>query len=203
MTFADRRLARVALSLALMLGALIILPTLFPRSASGQAGSRSAAQTGATAADAGQSVAVERSESDGLKVFALRLRPGQDLRKELERFTKERGLRAGFIITTVGSLQRASLRLADKSEATSFDGKFEIVSLVGTLAQDGVHLHISISDGTGRTVGGHIVEGCQIYTTAEIVIGEASGMVFSRETDKETGYKELTIRQQRRLRKRR
>ncbi|MFL6286753.1 MAG: PPC domain-containing DNA-binding protein [Pyrinomonadaceae bacterium] len=203
MTFADRRLARVALSLALMLGALIILPTLFPHSAFGQAGSRSAAQTGATAADAGQSVAVERGESDGLKVFALRLRPGQDLRKELERFTKERGLRAGFIITTVGSLQKASLRLADKSEATSFDGKFEIVSLVGTLARDGVHLHISISDGTGRTVGGHLVEGCQIYTTAEIVIGEVSGMVFSRETDKATGYKELTIRQQRRLRKRR
>jgi predicted DNA-binding protein with PD1-like motif len=195
MTFADRSLARVVSSLALMLGALIILPTLFPRIAFGQAG--------APAADEGQSLAVEQGESDGLKVFALRLRPGQDLRKELERFTKERGLRAGFIITTVGSLQKASLRLADKSEATSFDGKFEIVSLVGTLAQDGVHLHISISDGTGRTLGGHLVEGCQIYTTAEIVIGEASGMVFSRETDKVTGYKELTIHQHRRPRKRR
>jgi predicted DNA-binding protein with PD1-like motif len=203
MTFADRGLARVATSLWLMLGALIILPTLLPCGAFGQTGTKSAAQADAPAADAGQSLAFERGESDGIKVYALRLRPGQDLRKELERFTKERGLRAGFIITTVGSLQRAGLRLADKSEATSFEGKFEIVSLVGTLAQDGVHLHISISDGTGRTIGGHLVEGCQIYTTAEIVIGEASGMVFSRETDKATGYKELTIRQQRRPRKRR
>ena len=203
MTFADRGLARVATSLWLMLGALIILPTLLPCSAFGETGTKSAAQADAPAADAGQSLAFERGESDGIKVYALRLRPGQDLRKELERFTKERDLRAGFIITTVGSLQKASLRLADKSEATSFEGKFEIVSLVGTLAQDGVHLHISISDGTGRTIGGHLVEGCQIYTTAEIVIGEASGMVFSRETDKATGYKELTIRQQRRPRKRR
>jgi predicted DNA-binding protein with PD1-like motif len=180
-----------------MLFGVLTLATILPAlRVSGQAGVKSAA------VGEGRAVAVEQGESDGMKVFALRLRPGQDLRKELERFTKERDLRAGFIITTVGSLQKASLRLADKSEATSFDGKFEIVSLVGTLGRDGVHLHISISDGTGRTVGGHLVEGCEIYTTAEIVIGEASGMVFSRETDKATGYKELTIRQRRRPRKR-
>jgi predicted DNA-binding protein with PD1-like motif len=142
----------------------------------------------------GRGVAVEQGESDGMRVFALRLRPGQDLRKEIERFTRERGVRAGFVITTVGSLRKAVLRLADKSDSTSFEGKFEIVSLVGTLGQDGVHLHTSISDGTGRTIGGHLVEGCEIYTTAEIVIGEAAGMAFGRETDSLTGYKELTIR---------
>jgi predicted DNA-binding protein with PD1-like motif len=197
MTFVDKRSARAASVFVMLFGALTLATILPTRRAYGQAGVKSAA------GGEGQAVAVEQGESDGLKVFALRLRPGQDLRKELERFTKERGLSAGFIITTVGSLQKASLRLADKSEATSFDGKFEIVSLVGTLGRDGVHLHISISDGTGRTIGGHLVEGCEIYTTAEIVIGEASGMVFSRETDKATGYKELTIRQRRRPRKRR
>lgn len=196
MTFVDKSFARAASVLIILFGALTLATILPARRVSGQAVVKSAA------GGEGQTVAVEQGESDGMKVFALRLCPGQDLRKELERFTKERGLSAGFIITTVGSLQKASLRLADKSEATSFDGKFEIVSLVGTLAQDGVHLHISISDGTGRTVGGHLVEGCEIYTTAEIVIGEASGMLFSRETDKATGYKELTIRQHRRPRKR-
>ncbi len=107
---------------------------------------------------------------------------------------KEKHLRAGFIITTVGSLRQAAIRLADQSSATQFDGKFEIVSLVGTLGQDGVHLHISISDNTGKTIGGHLVEGCVIYTTAEIVIGETRGLVFSREKDAETGYQELRIR---------
>ena len=157
---------------------------------------KESAQTGAqTAAPAEKpSVTVERGESDAARVYALRLRPGQDLRKELERFAKERGIRAGYIITTVGSLRKAALRLADKSDSTGFEGKFEIVSLVGTLGQDGVHLHASISDGAGRTIGGHLVEGCEIYTTAEIVIGEATGVEFGRETDKQTGYKELTIR---------
>lgn len=152
------------------------------------------ADTNSTAHAEQQSVAVEQGESEAMRVYALRLRPGQDLRKEIERFTRERGIRAGFIITTVGSLRKAALRLADKSDSTSFEGKFEIVSLVGTLGQDGVHLHASISDGTGRTIGGHLVEGCEIYTTAEIVIGDGTGLVFSRETDKLTGYKELTIR---------
>lgn len=133
-----------------------------------------------------------------MKVFALRLRPGQDLRQQIEAFAKEKHIRAGFIITTVGSLRQAAIRLADQSSPMQFHGKFEIVSLVGTLGHDGVHLHISISDSNGKTIGGHLVEGCLIYTTAEIVIGEARGLVFSREQDSETGYQELWIRKAKR-----
>ena len=124
----------------------------------------------------------------------MRLRPGQDLRKQLELFVKEKRIHAGFVITAVGSLRQASIRLADQPSATNFNGKFEIVSLVGTLGQDGVHLHISISDSTGKTLGGHLVDGCLIYTTAEIVMGDAEGLKFSREQDAETGYRELRIR---------
>lgn len=193
MRFAFNVLGRAAVSLALPLLTLVILPAHTH-------GQTSAAKT-AHARDEKQSAAAERGESEGMRVYALRLRPGQDLRQELEKFTKERGIKAGFVITAVGSLQKASLRLADKSDATGFEGKFEIVSLVGTLTQDGVHLHASISDGTGRTVGGHLVEGCLVYTTAEIVIGEATGIEFRRETDTSTGYKELTIRPRRRTRK--
>lgn len=187
---------------ALLCGTVLLLSHLSPDRAFGQSADRSAAGSTASAPREGQSEAVAQGEADGLKVFALRLRPGQDVRKELERFTRERGLKAAFIITTVGSLAKVSLRLADQSNASSFEGKFEIVSLVGTLSQDGVHLHISLSDSAGRTIGGHLVEGCQVYTTAEIVIGEAGGIVFTRETDKTTGYKELMIRRATRPRKR-
>ncbi|HRH42880.1 MAG TPA: DNA-binding protein [Pyrinomonadaceae bacterium] len=137
---------------------------------------------------------VEQASAKKMKIYALRLRPNQDLRLELEKFTRENKISSGFIITAVGSLKETKIRLADKSDLTSFDGKFEIVSLVGTLAQDGVHLHISLSDGTGKTIGGHLTEGCKIYTTAEIVIGVTDEIVFTRETDSETTYKELKIR---------
>ena len=146
--------------------------------------------------------ATKPTESAGgktMRVFALRLKPGQDLRQQIEAFVKAKHLRAGFIITTVGSLRHAAIRLADQSSAAQFDGKFEIVSLVGTLGQDGVHLHISISDNAGKTIGGHLVEGCAIYTTAEIIIGEAEGLVFSREKDNETGYQELRIRKTKKM----
>lgn len=138
----------------------------------------------------------EEAAATNLKTYALRLKPGQDLRVELEKFTKAHGLRAGFILTTVGSLQKASLRLANQSSATSYEDKFEIVSLVGTLSPAGPHLHLSISDSTGKTIGGHLVEGCIIYTTAEIVIGELKGVRFTREKDEQTGYQELRIRRQ-------
>ncbi|MEO6725045.1 MAG: PPC domain-containing DNA-binding protein, partial [Blastocatellia bacterium] len=113
----------------------------------------------------------EEASTNHLKTYVLRLKPGQDLRAELEQFTKVKNLQAGYIITCAGSLRKAALRLADQSDSTNFDGKFEIVSLTGTLTPDGPHLHISISDGTGKTLGGHVVIGCEIYTTAEIVIG--------------------------------
>jgi len=141
---------------------------------------------------------IEQASAKKIKIYALRLRPGQDLRIELEKFTKENKISAGFIMTAVGSLKDTKIRLADQSETTSFAGKFEIVSLVGTLAPDGVHLHISLSDGTGKTIGGHLTEGCLIYTTAEIVIGVTGEIVFTRETDQETTYKELKIRKRKR-----
>ncbi len=136
----------------------------------------------------------EQAQTSRVRLWTLRLKPGQDLRTQLEQFTKEQKLQSGFIITAVGSLQKASLRLANKSDAITWEDKFEIVSLVGTLSQDGPHLHISISDGTGKTIGGHLVNGCEIYTTAEIVIGEARGITFMRRKDEQTSYPELTFR---------
>jgi predicted DNA-binding protein with PD1-like motif len=127
------------------------------------------------------------------RIFAVRLKPGQDLREELEKLTKSANIRAGFILTAVGSLKKAALRLADRTEASTFEQKFEIVSLVGTLSTDGVHLHVSLSDQDGKTTGGHLVSGCIVYTTAEIVIGEARDLIFTRELDEQTGYKELRI----------
>ena len=94
----------------------------------------------------------------------------------------------------MGSLNHATLRLANQSESSRFEGKLEIVSLVGTLAPDGPHLHLSVSDNTGKTIGGHLVEGCPIYTTAEIIIGEAEDLQFTREQDAASGYQELKIR---------
>ncbi|MBN1316086.1 MAG: DNA-binding protein [Anaerolineales bacterium] len=128
-----------------------------------------------------------------MKTIPLRLSPDQDLIKSLDALAKTRNLQAACILTCVGSLRKAVLRFADQNQATELVGKFEIVSLTGTFSVHGSHYHISISDGQGRTIGGHLLEGCLIYTTAEIVIGVLPGVRFLREMDDESGYKELAI----------
>ena len=125
--------------------------------------------------------------------YAVRLKPGEDLRRALEEFASKRHLRAAYVATCAGSLRVAAIRFADQKESTILTGPFEIVSLTGTFSPDGPHLHISISDPSGRTVGGHLAEGSLVYTTAEVVIHELRAAHFSREVDPATSYKELVV----------
>ena len=127
-----------------------------------------------------------------MKTSAIRLKPDQDLKKELVSFTSLNNIKAGYILTCVGSLKKAVIRLADNTIKT-FNENFEIVSLVGTISQDGSHLHISLADKDGKVIGGHLKDGCIIYTTAEIIIAESKSFLFSRKPDKQTGFKELII----------
>lgn len=128
-----------------------------------------------------------------MKIYATRLQPNEDLKTALENYVREKQIGAGVILTCVGSLNCATLRMSDENVLKTFAGKFEIVSLVGTLSPNGCHLHISLSDKNGNVVGGHLKEGCTIYTTAEIVIGDIKNLTFSRVLDEGTGFKELII----------
>ena len=130
---------------------------------------------------------------------------------------------SAFMMTAVGSVSDITLRLANASKMddaysngndnfeshTSSNAKssglndirqwsnqrFEIVSLVGTFSRSGgCHLHISLSDATGKTIGGHLIDGI-IFTTLEVVIGTIDNVNFSRELDDKTGYKELVPKQ--------
>jgi uncharacterized protein len=128
-----------------------------------------------------------------MKIHALRLQPDQDLRSSLKEFVHANQIQAGFIVTAIGSLKQATLRFANQNHSTILHDKFEIVSLAGTVSIHGMHLHGVISDGQGRVIGGHLDNGCVIYTTAEIVIGESEEFTFLRAIDPQTGCKELII----------
>lgn len=94
----------------------------------------------------------------------------------------------------MGSVTKATIRLADSTSIKTYEGPFEIVSLVGTLSGgEGGHLHISLSDSNGRVFGGHVIGDLYVYTTAEVVVGECVGLNFQREQDSKTGYDELVI----------
>ena len=135
------------------------------------------------------------SPASSARHFALRLRPGQDLQQAVFAFARRQNLQAAAIVTCVGSLRAATVRFANRPEGTPLSGgPFEIVSLVGAFTREGGHLHISLSDGKGQTLGGHLMPGSAVYTTAEIVLVELDGLTFSREKDQETTYDELVVR---------
>lgn len=128
-----------------------------------------------------------------MNLYALRLSPGNDLKQMLNDLVDKNGLEAGCIITAVGSLTQAALRFAGQSETTVLTRPFEILSLSGTLSGHGLHLHMAIADGSGQTLGGHVMAGCLIRTTAEIVVGDLQQFVFRRVPDDQTGFRELVI----------
>lgn len=129
------------------------------------------------------------------KTYAFRLKPGQDLKLSIDSFVQAHHLEAAWIQTTVGSLTDYHIRFANQPNGSKETGHFEIVSLVGTLSINGSHIHISVSDSTGKTIGGHLLEGNKIYTTAEIVIGSSNQFQFKREEDGTTPWKELQVKE--------
>jgi predicted DNA-binding protein with PD1-like motif len=110
-------------------------------------------------------------------------------------FAREHNLQAASVQTVVGSLTQAAIRYANLPDVATVTGYMEIVSLVGTISPPpyGPHLHISLSFSNGTTIGGHLEAGNKIYTTAEIVLTEATALRFQRPVDPATTYDELQI----------
>ena len=126
-------------------------------------------------------------------IYAFRLKPGEDLKKGIAQVVADNHIEAGWIAACVGSLTRYNIRFANQPEGAKDSGHFEIVSLTGTVSVNGSHIHISISDSTGKTIGGHLMDSCKIYTTAEIVIGSSDNFTFKREKDGTTPWEELQV----------
>jgi len=124
----------------------------------------------------------------------LRLVPGDDLRRALEAAVAARGCRAAFVVSGIGSLSAARLRLAGRAQAEALDGDLEILTLAGTVGSGGSHLHASLSDAEGRVVGGHLGYGCIVRTTGEVLLALLPDHDFAREPDTATGFAELVVR---------
>lgn len=130
-------------------------------------------------------------------MIAIRLQEGEDLKVAIERVVVNRKLSSATVISAVGSLSHARLRMAgaqpNKQDIRDYDGPYEIVSLIGNLGVDRTHLHLAMSDEEGRVVGGHLKEGSLVHTTVELVLATDNTLYFSEEADKTTGFGELKV----------
>ena len=105
-----------------------------------------------------------------MRSLPLKLGPGSDLRRSLEQLAIEQGA-AGFVLGVVGNLSRASFQCAGRSGPTILEGDLEIITLQGTVAPDGVHLHLSLSDSDCQVWGGHLEPGTLVLKGADLLVG--------------------------------
>ncbi len=133
-------------------------------------------------------------------ILFARLPPGADIIEALEGVLKEAGIRAGAIVSCIGSLRSAAFHIAvpannpigaSYSEPIRVDGPLELLGGQGTVGPDEngdifIHLHAVFSDGKGILRGGHLVRGANpVLITCEITMAYLEGMHIKRRYDPE------------------
>jgi len=73
-------------------------------------------------------MSMSQSIPSATKTYALRLGPHQDVKKSIVEFAKQHQIKAGCIVTAVGSLEQLNIRFANQDNAALKKGHFEIVS---------------------------------------------------------------------------
>ena len=134
------------------------------------------------------------STNGNMKFHSVRLHRGDDLLLSIKGLAQDKHIKAGVILSAVGCVLQARLRDASGVNIRDIAEHCEIVSLNGTVSEKRCHLHLALSKEDLSTIGGHMVEGCIINTTCELVIVEIVGQEIDVEFDEETGYKELIFK---------
>lgn len=151
---------------------------------------------------------ITKAKGEMGEVIVARLSPKSDLKESIKKIAEDEGISSGLILGGAASLRRAVLRLpkvvvqtppitdehrvlVEKEEA------MELASIMGNIAEiDGelfIHAHLTVAVGNegGQVYGGHMEEGCLIYTTGEIAIARLKGIQLPRLYDEETKNKEM------------
>lgn len=128
-----------------------------------------------------------------VKELAVRLKRGTDLKRSIEGLCIEKGINTAIVLSAVGCVYEARFRLAKGESFYESKRDYEIVSMTGTVSKGKAHIHVSFSDDTGKTIGGHLSEGCLVNSTCELVLGILEEYVSYREDDPDTGYDEINF----------
>ena len=129
-----------------------------------------------------------------MRLVPVRLHPGDDLRAALDAAAAREGAAAAYVLSGIGSLSATRIRYAGIAGAASIEGDVELLTLAGSIAANGSHLHATVADAGGVVRGGHVAPGCIVRTTAEVLIALLPEWRLTREPDAATGHAELRIR---------
>jgi len=128
-------------------------------------------------------------ESKTEKVIFARFFENEDLLETISRVAKQNDVDSGFFFL-IGTLKKAVLGYYKERKYLSLEkaGPLEIASCVGNISVKEkselvVHGHIVVSDQEGKAFGGHVLPGCLVDATAELVLVKVQNGVLRREFD--------------------
>ena len=105
-----------------------------------------------------------------METLPLQLDPGQDLYSALSELAAQQQL-SGFVLGVVGNLSQATFSCPGQQQPTQMRGELEVITLNGTFSPNGVHLHLSLSDGACQVWGGHLEPGTVVLKGAQLLLG--------------------------------
>ena len=127
-----------------------------------------------------------------MRSLPLKLAPGSDLRLTLEELARRDGI-SGFVLGVVGNLTQASFQCPGQANPTVLEGDLEVITLNGTLSPEGVHLHLSLSDGACQVWGGHLEPGTIVQKGVDLLIGVLEQRDGSPEQQSSTARLEIAV----------
>ena len=142
---------------------------------------------------------VRSVQTESKRVIFARMYPGEDVLESIEAVAKKHGVRSGQL-SLIGAVSKAKLgyfhREAVEYRDFTVDEDVEVVSCMGNIAtHEGdlvVHAHMIVADEAGKCWGGHLLLGCEVSVTIELVIIETE-LELTRKRDDKTGLNLLHI----------
>jgi hypothetical protein len=129
---------------------------------------------------------VEIAESKIEKVLFARFFEGEDLLDAIASAAERSKVNSGFFLL-IGTLKHAVLGYYRDGKYLPIEkaGPLEVVSCMGNVsvredAEQVVHGHIVVSDSDGNAFGGHLLEGCVVDATVELVLIAAESGTLKR-----------------------
>jgi uncharacterized protein len=135
----------------------------------------------------------EFRQADYRNTLMGRLSYGCDLLEELTDIAKKNGVTLARI-EAIGAVQKARIAYYEQKtkgyQFLSFDYPLELLRLSGNISLKNeipfVHAHITLSDGSGKSLGGHLASGTIVFS-CEFIIDVYDGPALTRGLDQQTG----------------
>lgn len=131
------------------------------------------------------------------QILCVYMEYGEDFHEVIEQVARERDIRAGAILSGIGTFDKARIHHITHTEFPAADklveveGPVELCSVSGIIADHKPHMHCTMALRGGELLAGHLEPGCRVLYLAEVVIAKFAGRDLVRDRHPKLGTPRL------------